>query len=95
MKPNTVTYQKGKRVKDYIDYAGGYTDGANKKKVYIVYMNGNIAKAKRNTPLEPGCQIIVPTKTAKKGYSFGEIMGYITSFASLGVMAASIASFLK
>lgn len=95
MKPNTVTYQEGKRVKDYIDYAGGYTDGANKKKVYIVYMNGNITKAKRSTPLEPGCQIIVPTKTAKKGNSFGEIMGYITSFASLGVMAASIASLLK
>ncbi len=95
MKPNTVTYQKGKRVKDYIDFAGGYTDGANKKKVYIVYMNGNITKAKGSTPLEPGCQIIVPTKTAKKGNSFAEIMGYISSFASLGVMAASIASLLK
>lgn len=96
MNPNTVTFEKGKRVKDYINMSGGYTDRANKGKVYVVYMNGNIAKAGRRTKLEPGAQIIVPQKAAKTGRSvLSEVMGYISSFTSLGVMAASIASLLR
>lgn len=95
MQPNTVTYVEGRKVKDYINSAGGYTDRANKKHAYVVYMNGNIKKATRRTKLEPGCQILVPTKAVKQHSSVAEIMGYINSFASLGVMAASIASMLK
>ena len=58
-------------------------------------MNGNIRKVSGRTKVEPGCQIIVPTRMEKKNSSFAEIMGYISSFTSLGVMAASIASLLK
>ena len=76
--------------------SGGYTDRANKGKVYVVYMNGNIAKAGRRTKLEPGAQIIVPQKSQKTGRSvLSEVMGYVSSFTSLGVMAASIASLLR
>lgn len=95
LQPNTVTYVKGRKIKDYVNSAGGYTERANKKSVYIVYMNGNIKKAGRNTKVEPGCQILVPTKLPKQRTSVAEIMGYINSFASLGVMAASVASLLK
>ena len=96
MSPTTTTYAAGRRVKDYIDLAGGYTDLANKKRVYIVYMNGTVRKAKGRDRLEPGATVIVPTKEIKENKNrFGEVMGYIQSFASLAVMAASIASLLK
>lgn len=96
LSPNTVTFEPGKRVKDYVNMAGGYTDKANKRKVYVVYMNGNVAKVNGRTKLEPGCQVIIPPKTERRGQSvMAEIMGYITSLTSLGVMAASIASLLK
>lgn len=96
MSPTTTTYAAGRRVKDYIDLAGGYTDLANKKRIYIVYMNGTVRKAKGRDRIEPGATVIVPTKEIKEGANkLGEVMGYIQSFASLAVMAASIASLLK
>ncbi|MDE6443163.1 MAG: SLBB domain-containing protein, partial [Muribaculaceae bacterium] len=67
MFPNTVVYIPGKKLGYYIDQAGGYGQRAKKGKAFIVYMNGSVAKAKRNTPIEPGCQIIVPSKPEGNG----------------------------
>lgn len=95
MTPNTVTFRKGQKGKKYIDQAGGFTERANKGKVYVVYMNGNVEKLKRNTRIEPGSTIVVPSKSMNKRSIMSEIMGYVSSFTSLAVMAASIASLLK
>lgn len=54
MFPNTVVFVPGKKLSYYIDQAGGYGQRAKKGKAFIVYMNGSVAKAKRNTPIEPG-----------------------------------------
>lgn len=70
MMPNTVTYQPDMKIKDYVDLAGGYGDRANKKKAFIVYMNGMVARAKKNTPVEPGCRLSSrqnPTARASTG----------------------------
>ena len=44
--------------------------------------------------VEPGCEIIIPSK-AKKRTNIGNILGYATSFSSLGMMIASIANLIK
>ena len=44
--------------------------------------------------IEPGCEIIVPSKAKKKG-NIANILGYATSFSSLGMMIASIANLIK
>ena len=63
MYPNTVSYVEGKNLKYYIEQAGDYGETAKKKRAYIVYMNGQVKKAKKyNSHIEPGCEIIVPTK---------------------------------
>lgn len=62
MFPNAVIYEPGKKLSHYINQAGGYGQRAKKGKAFIVYMNGTVARAKRNTPIEPGCHIIVPSK---------------------------------
>lgn len=94
MMPNTVTYQKGKKVSYYLDQAGGYSQNAKKTKKFIIYMNGEVTKVKsRSNKVEPGCEIVVPNKV--KQNRIGEVIGYATSFASLATMIASLANLLK
>lgn len=91
--PNALSYVPGKSAKYYINEAGGFTDKARKRHGYIVYMNGNVAKAK-NGKIEPGCEIIIPTKTKEPM----NIQGYLsigTTAASMATMIASIANILK
>lgn len=96
MVPNTVSYIQGKDVDYYLNQAGGYSDNAKKSKKFIVYMNGQVTKVKGSgkKQIEPGCEIIVPSK-AKKKANIGNILGYATSFSSLGLMIASIANLIK
>lgn len=94
MMPNTVTYIDGKNVGYYLNQAGGYARSASKTKKFIIYMNGEIEKVKkRSKKVEPGCEIVVPSKI--KSNKMTEVIGYATSFASLATMIASLANLLK
>lgn len=97
MKPNTVLFIKGEKLKYYISQAGGYGSRAKKGKAYIIYMNGTMSRVKGQgkARIEPGCEIVIPGKRARKGMSLAEIMGLTTSAASVGTMAASIANMAK
>ena len=96
MVPNTVSYIAGKNIDYYLNQAGGYSDNAKKSKKFIVYMNGQVTKVKGSgkKQIEPGCEIIVPSRS-KKRTNVGEILGYATSFSSLGMMIASLANLIK
>ena len=96
MVPNTVSYISGKHIDYYLNQAGGYADNAKKSKKFIVYMNGQVTKVKGSgkKQIEPGCEIIVPSRS-KKRTNMGEILGYATSFSSLGMMIASLANLIK
>lgn len=95
MMPNTVSFKKGSSVKDYISQAGGYSQNAKKSKKFIIYMNGQVAEVKGNgkRQIEPGCEIIVPTK--KKKNNIANIFGYISSFGSIAMTMATIANLIK
>lgn len=95
MFPNTVVYEPGKKVKYYINQAGGYGERAKKRSAFVVYLNGSVAKVGRNTVIEPGCHIIVPSKSPSNGDGWGKIIAYATSFGSLATMAATIASLFR
>ena len=62
MYPNTVTYHQGKSYKWYVDQAGGFGNRAKKSKTWVIYPNGTMAKVGHGTKIEPGCEIVVPTK---------------------------------
>jgi len=96
MVPNTVSYMKGKNVDYYLNQAGGCSDNARKSKKFIVYMNGQVTKVKGSgkKQIEPGCEIIVPSKEKKRN-NIGNILGYATTFSTLGMMVASIANLIK
>jgi protein involved in polysaccharide export with SLBB domain len=91
---NTVAYKENKDYKYYIDQAGGFGDRAKKGKVYIVYQNGTIAKANKGK-IEPGCEVIVPSKGPKKEMTTAQWIGIGSSVASLGTMFATIANLIK
>ncbi len=91
MYPNTVSYQEGKKYKWYINQAGGFGNRAKKSKTFIVYQNGTMAQVGHGTKIEPGCEIIVPTK-AKVDYShLTQLIQIGSSITSLAAMIAVIA----
>ena len=96
MYPNTVSFQSGKSLAYYIEQAGGYGNRAKKSKAYIVYMNGQVKKAKKysNDVIQPGCEIIVPTKE-KNQFQLQNILSIASTSASLATMIASIANIIK
>ena len=97
MMPNTVGYLSGKNVNYYLDQAGGYALNAKKSKKFVIYMNGQVARIKgcNKDKIEPGCEIIVPSKKNKNGARIGEILGYASSFGSLATMFATITNLIK
>lgn len=90
MYPNTVLYKKGQKVSYYINLAGGYSDQAQKKKAYIVYMNGRVTKVKgsNKNAIQPGASIIVPSKERRDRMSIGEMVTIGTSVTSMASVVA-------
>ena len=82
--PNTVSYKEGKGYKYYVDQAGGFGRRAKKREAYIIYQNGTMALA-RKAKVEPGCEIVVPTKGPQN-------MTALTQWLSIGTGAASMVS---
>ncbi len=92
--PNTVVYVPGKKLKYYVDQAGGYGEDAKKSKAFIVYMNGSVTKAKGNSIIEPGCHIIVPTKNTAK-FDWTPIFSITSTLGSLATLAATVAALIR
>ena len=93
--PNSVVYVPGKKLKYYIEQAGGYGQSAKKNHAFIVYMNGTVARAKGKAVIEPGCQIIVPSKSNTGGVDWAKILSLTTGLASLATMSAAIVNIAK
>ncbi|WP_300909924.1 SLBB domain-containing protein [uncultured Bacteroides sp.] len=97
MYPNTVVYQRDKKLKHYINQSGGFGHLAKKKRVYVVYMNGTVArlKARSAKAIEPGCEIIVPSRSEKKRMALAEILGISSTTATIAAMVATLANTFK
>ncbi len=95
MYPNSTAYKKGKKAKYYIDQAGGFANDAKKSKTYIIYMNGQVAQVAKGGKIQPGCEIVVPTKSYSSRMTTAEAMSLTTGFASIATMIATIANLLK
>lgn len=94
MYPNTVGYEAGKKASYYIDMAGGYSNKAKKRKAYIIYMNGDVARVSKGAKVRPGCEIVVPSKSSNK-MTTTETVTLGTGIASIATMIATIASLMK
>lgn len=93
--PNTVAFDEGQNYKYYIRQAGGFGNRAKKSHTYIVYQNGTMAVAKQGGVIEPGCEIVVPSKAPHDTNAISQWLGIGTSAASLATMFATIANLFK
>lgn len=94
--PTTLRHESGKGLKQYINSAGGFERRANKKQTYVVYANGAVKRTKgifgirSFPPIEPGAEVIVPTKGPRTPVRLGEIVGITTGLATLGLVISQI-----
>lgn len=97
MYSNTVSYNQGKRLKYYVDKAGGFTQGAKKNKAYVIYMNGSVARAKKASAklIQPGCEIVVPSKSERDGMTTSEILSLSSTSASLATVVIALINLIR
>jgi hypothetical protein len=97
MYPNTVLYKKGMKKSYYVNLSGGYANRAKKSKAYAIYMNGTLTRLKNRTAkrIEPGCEIVVPSKEERQRKSFGEVMSMASSTTSMAALIATMINLFK
>lgn len=93
--PNTVSFNEKKGYKWYINKAGGFGSRAKKSKTFIIYQNGTMAEVGRGTKVEPGCEIVVPTKAKKDMAAVTQWLSIGSSVTGLAAMIATIANMVK
>ncbi len=97
MYPISMNFKEGESLNYYIKRAGGYANKARKSRVYAIYMNGSVELINKRSSkaIQPGCEIVVPTKDNKEKISTTEWMSMGTTAASISTMMVSIANLLK
>ena len=64
--PNAISWQKGMDAEDYIEKAGGFTQGADKAKIIVMRQNGESISVDDIDNIEPGDEIMVLPKIDTK-----------------------------
>ena len=95
--PTQSPFLEGKSLKYYINNAGGYTENAKRKRIYLLYANGKAVATKhfffihKFPKVQPGAEIVVPKANSKRKMSTAETVGIFSALASLmGVIIAII-----
>lgn len=94
--PTTLRHQQGRGLRYYINGAGGFDRRANRKQTYVVYANGAVKRTKgiiglRSYPVvDPGAEVIVPSKGPKNPIRLGELVGVTTGLATLVLVLSQI-----
>lgn len=102
LNPVAHTYSKALNLRDYIRKSGGFSTSAKKDKVYVIYANGTTAATRdvflgyRFPKIEPGCEIVVPSKPqVDRAAQTAKWLGLTSGFASLATSIVAIISLSK
>ena len=91
LNPNNVIYVKGKSLKYYVNQAGGFTDNALKKRVFVQYANGAVKGKDGGYPeVKPGAEIVVPKRAPREKMNVQAWVGLGTGIASLAAIIVSL-----
>jgi polysaccharide export outer membrane protein len=96
--PIAIAYVEGNSLQDYLDGAGGYTEYADKKNVYVKAPNGISTKRRRvlffrvNPKVVPGSEIVVPEfpTNMKKGLTTAEAVGLSSALVSVALTLTTL-----
>jgi polysaccharide biosynthesis/export protein len=95
---NIVNYDPRFTFNDYMQQAGGFNENAWKRKIYVTYSNGRVARTKKflfltsHPTIEPGAVIQVPSKPekSKKETSVAEKVAVASAVSSLTFVVITI-----
>jgi len=94
--PITVRYDDGKGFMRYVSQAGGFTSDAKKNKAYVVYANGSVDRTKKflffkdYPKIEPGAEIIIPTKPEKEKVSVQQWAAVTSILSTLTIVFVTL-----
>lgn len=90
--PSTVVYRAGLDLDDYVQQAGGLTEDANKREIYVTRANGATDSAYlRVKTMQPGDTIVVPQKIEAKTPQLALWQTVASIIGSMALAAAGIA----
>jgi polysaccharide biosynthesis/export protein len=103
LNPVSVTFRQHLSLKDYIRQAGGFTEKADKRKLYIKYANGisdkisNFLFFHTYPKVEQGAEIIVPSQQNDNVHklSTGERIALVGAITSVSYLFVNISNNLK
>jgi protein involved in polysaccharide export with SLBB domain len=101
---SAITYAPGKNAHWYLHQAGGPTDLANRKDIYIIRANGSVIGREGSgsgwwkgnvlsTAVRPGDTIVVPEKIVGGGTFWKTALSSAQLISSLAIAGAAVASF--
>ncbi|MFM6947454.1 MAG: SLBB domain-containing protein [Aquirufa sp.] len=101
--PIALSFKNNFRVRDYISEAGGLTDVAIKRHIYVKRLNGISARTKRilfwhiYPKVDAGSEIIIPSYPAdkQKGLTSAEVIGLSSSLASVTIALITLIRLLN
>ena len=98
---NALTYRPGKTAGWYLKQAGGPTQLANKRGIYVVRANGSVVSSSGatdffsggvlNTKMQPGDVLVVPEKFVTGSSAWKTTLETAQFLASLAIAAAAVA----
>ncbi|MFM2441522.1 MAG: hypothetical protein RL449_163 [Bacteroidota bacterium] len=96
--PIAIAFVEGNSLQDYLDGAGGYTEYADKKNVYVKAPNGISTKRRRfmffriNPKVVPGAEIVIPEfpTNMKKGITTAEAVGLSSALVSVALTLTTL-----
>ena len=99
--PNAITYQPGKTADWYLKQAGGPTELAYKKGIYIIRANGSVVSSSGtgdlfsggvlNTKMQPGDVLVVPEKFVSGSSAWKTTLETAQLLTSLALAVAVVA----
>ncbi|MBS4070855.1 MAG: SLBB domain-containing protein [Algoriphagus sp.] len=90
--PTTARFENFRGFRSYISKSGGFTDKARKGRSYVVYANGDVKRTEKflffnsYPKIEPGAEIIVPSKPERERLSPQAWIGIASSLATLALI---------
>lgn len=95
LNPTAFEYKKNLSINDAINFAGGFQDYADQRKVYVIRANGTIEKSSRNVfsrniRLEPGDTIVIPRRFDASSLILKRLIPISSILSNLAFSAAAL-----
>ncbi|MCQ2211234.1 MAG: SLBB domain-containing protein [Paludibacteraceae bacterium] len=96
LNPIALTWTKKMSARKYINMAGGFSTKAKRGKTYVIYPDGHADATghflwfKHYPKVEPGCEVMVPTKPEREGMTPAQVVSLSSSILTMIVVILNL-----